>query len=307
MMNAHFRNCCWTVVMTLIGAPLLADVPEPPDPTELDLAELEAQSQWVQRTRSASALLSGGSVAEALEAFVALDRDLPEQDTNGLVAVTIGDCYLRLDQYEQAQRQYESVVRTHPEVGQGMWLRLVEVDLASDKLDSAEGRLSEALAGALSRAQRTWALWRLAAVQERRAIDRIRQASDMYRKAAQDVGGDIMRRARHWGKLHAADLEDAASQLDVALQELERRARQVPDFADPTALASGPTVAVNRAELTGTVSKSQTQERLVQVSLDEDGGIEVKVDEVAVELGEDIKRQITKHLRHVVRISDTQD
>ncbi len=307
MMNAHFRNCCWTVVMTLIGAPLLADVPEPPDPTELDLAELEAQSQWVQRTRSASALLSGGNVAEALEAFVALDSDLPEQDTNGLVAVTIGDCYLRLEQYEQAQRQYESVVRTHPEVGQGMWMRLVEVDLASDKLESAEARLSEALAGALSRDQRTWALWRLATLQERRAIDRIRQASDMYRKAAQDAGGDIMRRARHWGKLHAADLEDAASQLDVALQELERRARQVPDFADPTALASGPTVAVNRAELTGTVSKSETQERLVQVSLDEDGGIEVKVDEVAVELGEDVKQQITKHLRHVVRISDRRD
>ncbi len=94
------------VMMLCSAAAVRAEVPEPPDPTAEQVEAGEQQSQWVQRLQDASSLLTAGKPAEALKAFESLQAQMPEQDTDGVLALAIGDCQFTLGQYEQARQTY---------------------------------------------------------------------------------------------------------------------------------------------------------------------------------------------------------
>lgn len=301
-----------------LAAIALAEIPDPPDPVESEIAAAQDRAQWVRRVQQASDLLGGGKPAEALAAFESLQRDQPAQDGDGMVALAIGDCQFQLKQYERAYATYEQAAQAHPDLDDIVW-RLVETELSLGRFDQATNRLQQVVAGNAPPAQKAWATLRLGNVQETQAIQLLGKAEQTYRQATGifDKLPEPQTFGKRWGKTHAEDLRDTATQLQVAMRQMMGANEMMPVFwPGPSQTTSLPAAEVGKVKISGHVSKSDTDKdtgarpakekdakETVELSVDKDGKVEVTVAGKKVDVDTTTQQQILKHLQYTLRVA----
>jgi tetratricopeptide (TPR) repeat protein len=318
-MMTQRRSWCAIFFLTFsVAAIAWAEIPDPPDPVESEIARAQMQSQWVQRVQEAFSLDGQGKTADALAALQSIQLDLPELDTDGLVAVAIGDCQFHLKQYDQALASYLRAAELHPALNDTIWVRLVETDLAQGKIDEASERLQEVLASGATPEQKAWACLRLGNLHETQAIRMLTEAEQAYRQGAgfDDLDG------RHgckddWMPTHADDLHDATAQLQLAQRQITQIGEMMPVFwSDSTSPVSLPSAEISKARISGQITRTNGQKdagprqakesgaaQTVELAVDKDGKVEVTLAGRKVELGPAAQRQILKHLEHTLRVA----
>ncbi len=301
-----------------LAAIVLAEIPEPPDPMESEIAATQDRAQWVRRVQEASDLLGGGKAAEALAAFESLQRDQPTLDNDGMVALGIGDCQFQLKQYEQAYATYGQAAQAHPDLDDTVW-RLVETELSLGRFDQATNRLQQVVAGNAPPAQKAWASLRLGNIQETQAIQLLSKAEQTYRQATGifDKLAEPQTFGKRWGKAHAEDLRDTATQLQVAMRQMMGANEMMPVFwPGPSQTATLPAAEVGKVKISGHVSKGEAEKDpnarqanekdakdTVELSVEKDGKVEVTVAGRKVDLDATTQRQILKHLQYTLRVA----
>jgi len=316
-MTTRVHNKMIVLLATLgLAAIALAEIPEPPDPVESDIVAAQARSQWVRKVTEASSLMGEGKPAEALAAFEALQREMPALDTDGVVALAIGDCQFRLKQYEKAFGTYQAGAQLHPGLAESIWARLVETELSMGQFDQAAARLKQVLAGGAPPQQKVWASLRLGNLQEQQAIELLGRAGQTYRQAADlDAPEQAQVRGRSWMRTHADDLKDAAAQIQAALAQMSVELIPVSwtglGPAEPL-----PEADVDKVRIDGRIDKATIDRRTramlgkdkidsdpVELSIDKDGKVEAKLGGKKVVLDGQTQRQILKHLQYTLRVA----
>jgi tetratricopeptide (TPR) repeat protein len=302
-----------------LAAIALAEIPEPADPVESEIAAAQLQSQWVRRVQEASDLMGAGKTSEALAAFQSLQQDMPTLDTEGLVALAIGDCQFQLKQYEKARAAYGEAAQLYPALNETIWVRLVETELSMGKLNEATARLQQVLAGGAAADQKAWASLRLGTIQETQAIQLLGKAEQGYRQAM-GLFKDLPEHqtyGQRWGKAHAEDLKDVSTQLQVALGQLtERHTHIMPIYWPGPSQASLPGAEVSKVKISGQVSraaegkdpkghqaKNKDAKETVELTVEKDGKVEVTLAGKKIELDAATQRQIVKHLQYTLRMA----
>jgi tetratricopeptide (TPR) repeat protein len=318
-MMTQTRSRCAVFFLTLsVAAIAWAEIPDPPDPVESEVARAQMQSQWVRRVQEAFSLSGQGKTADALEALQSIQQDLPDMDTDGLVAVAIGDCQFHLKQYDEALAAYVKAAKLHPALGDSIWIRLVETELAQGKFDEASARLREVLASGATPEQKAWACLRMGNLHETQAIRMLTEAEQAYRQGAgfEELTG---RRSckEDWTTIHADDLKDATAQLQLAQWKIAKVGEMMPVFwSGGTSAGSLPVAEITKARISGQISRTNGQKdakapepkdrgaaQTVELAVDMDGKVEVTLAGRKVELDPTAQRQILKHLQHTLRVA----
>ena len=288
-----------------------ADVPEPPEPSEQHLQHVEMQAAWAARLQDALILLANNKPDQALEALESIQNNFPDLDTNGMVALAIGDCLFRLKQYEQARKAYQAAAEQHPDLADSLWMRLVEADLALDRFTSAADSLTRVLAGHADAEDKSYAALRLAMVLEHQAIRSLQQAENAYRKAAEAYPGRNPG-AKRWRQTHADDLRDTVAQLQAALAQMDNWIRHMPViWTDGLTPRPALSVQIDKANLAGQLSEPEetrlarpTEKTAVELTVDKDQKLEITVAGKKVPVDEAAQRQILKHLQQALRAAN---
>lgn len=300
--------CSRFIFLTLLVSwPALAEIPDPPDPSEQQMQLAEQQGQWVQRFQQASNLLGMGKVAEALASFQSLQADLPDRDSEGLVAVAIGDCQFSLKQYEQARQTYLDAEAKHPELAKRLWVRKTEIDMATGKTATAQATLQQIIESTGNSDTKNWAALRLATVQERQAIQTLQQAQEAYTKVGQIKTES--ERDSAWARVHAEDLGDAVQQLQTALQQLDSNLMWLatPSGRSNKALHAAEGVQVAKVQIGGTIRRVLGEKDPVELVIGKDGKVEATIGGKKVQIDTATQRQISRHIEQALHLVAQED
>lgn len=308
-MTTQIQVCIRLLALSLAVAcsmPARAEIPDPPEPTEQLVQASESQAQWVQRFQQASSLLTAGKTQDALKVLQSLQANLPDLDTQGLVAVAIGDCQFNLQQYEQARQTYLQAQAAHPELADHLWVRLTEVDVVTGKTTAAQTTLQQIMAGTGSSDTKSWAALRLATVQERQAIQALQQAQEAYTKANQARTEGVS--GIGWALAHAEDLKDAVQQLQTALRQLDRNAQWLSVTPDQRSMNMSMVqgLKVAKAQLGGTIHRIFDKDS-VELTIDKDGKVEATLGGKNVQIDAATQRQIKRHVEQALRLVAQED
>lgn len=301
------RNTRWLAALlaACLSAGARAEIPDPPDPSEQQVQQADNQVQWIQRLQEASNLLASGKAAEALKAFQSLQAEFPDLDTDGLVAMAIGDCQFNLQQYDQAKATYQQVQAQHPERAQHIWIRLTEVDMAMGKPAAAEASLQQIMNGTDNNETKSWAALRLATVQERQAIAALQQAQAAYAKAC-DIKTEGISVSTDWAQTHAEDLKDAIQQLQTALGQFDRNLQWTSIARGDISTVMPAKARVAKVQIAGTLARIvdgfMPQKDTVELTVNKDGKIEATIGGKKVEVDAAAQRQINRHMEQALRL-----
>lgn len=176
---------------------------------------VDRQFQFIDKGEEAIRLFNEGRTADALDVFRRLAASYPDLDSDGLVALSIGDCLAALDRDEEARKAYQNAEALYAHLAGVVRQRLIELELS--------GEVSEALIDELrgdaqaEGEQREIARWQLTRGLQKRARSLLAEAVEVYRQASPAVHGE------RWIQEYASTLEEIVQDLGSLIEQRERR------------------------------------------------------------------------------------
>jgi tetratricopeptide (TPR) repeat protein len=174
--------------------------------------------RFVEQSMAATDLLNAGQAAQALPILQELTRQYADQDEDGYVAVSLGDCLAMLNRTYEARQAYQAAAAAHADKKSDIEQRLIELDLAGPVSDELIERLRRA-AGAGGDG-RFLAAWDLGRALQKKAQSLLEEAATAFSRACDPPSQMPQRICR---SEHLAALKDLTVQVGSLIGQLEQR------------------------------------------------------------------------------------
>ena len=232
--------------------------------------DVDVAFTFIDRAAEATEHFNEGRAAEALAIFQGLLEKYPDQDADGYVSLSIGDCLFALDRFDEAVAAYQRTVNQHPELARAVADRLAEVQLARPVTDAL---LDELRRRAESGSDRGQARWRLGRALQKRAAELLEEAMVTFKAAAQENAASLRVQLL---SAHVTYLQELGIDLTQLIQQFESIcALNLPDRFLINRLASradkSPRIVAERAQAEQVLRTSDGQRYQVQVRVDAPG------------------------------------
>jgi tetratricopeptide (TPR) repeat protein len=281
-------------VLSLGMGVLLALLPATPLQAQDDpfTADFEGELAFVTASAEATRLFNVGQYTEALDRFLQLEANYPGSDTDGFVALSIGDCYQALGLYDQARQQYEAVQAAHPELADRLRDRLFDIAMETEVPDAMIEDLRIAFYEAGT--NNGPAAWRLARALQQHARSLLQEAAETFRQASADQ--TIVPGAKFLRK-QALLLDSLKDDLTTVINRVERIARGAPLCEGrAAALPEGQIVSPGKVVARWTAVTSDGEQIEFEIEReDRCGPVAVRINGRPVELDDNYKVLIQHH------------
>jgi hypothetical protein len=177
--------------------------------------------RFVEQSMAATDLLNAGQAAQALPILQELAKQYADQDEDGYVAVSLGDCLAMLNRTDEARRAYQAALAAHADKKSDIEQRLIELDLAGPVSDELLERLQRA-AGSVGDG-RFLAAWDLGRALQKKAQSLLEEAANAFSRACDPPSPMPQRVCR---PEHLTVLKDLAAQVASHIGQLEERWQQ---------------------------------------------------------------------------------
>ncbi len=263
--------------------------------------DLERRFDFIDRAERATALFNENRPAEALAIFQQLAAAYPDLDDDGQVAVSIADCLAALERVDEAWAAYEAARSVHPELGDSVGDRLIELELDTDVSDALIDTLRrEAFA---ETPQGRTASWRLGRALQRRAAGLVNEAIQAFQFAAE---ADVPFVGHKFVQDYAGTLEGIADDLAALIEQMDRRASglraigQVGSFPCGRVEIADQLMTVERSDVQWSGQTEQGQRFGYRIQLDDPGGeVQITVNGRPIELGAAQRRLIDHYQQRI--------
>jgi hypothetical protein len=253
--------------------------------------DLDAAFTFIDRAAEATERFNEGRPAEALTIFQGLLEKYPEQDADGYVSLSMGDCLFALDRLDEAVTAYQRTVSQHPELARPVADRLAEVQLARPVTDGLLDELRRSVESGSDL--------------QKRAAELLDEAMEAFKAAAEENATPL--RAQLLGA-HATYLQELGIDLAQLIQQFESIcAMNLPDRFLINRLASrtdkSPRLIAERAQAQQVLRSGDGQRYEVHMRVDGPGAEgQVIVNGRPVPLTEAQRKLIQRHYDRINQI-----
>jgi hypothetical protein len=213
-MHGRIASLLALLVCTPIALPLLAAAPAWGQAVEA----VDRSMYFIDKAAQATDLLNAGKAQEALPILQELATSYADEDEDGYVGLTLGDCLTDLKRNDEARTAYGAVLSRHPDLQDRVAQKLDELDVSGEITDDAIRRLrTEA-----QTPENGSAKWRLGRALQKRAAAYLVEAIAAFRSTGEpSLPGCDKWEANAAG--HAGQLEDLLADLNTLIQQIEDR------------------------------------------------------------------------------------
>ena len=210
--TAHLPGRCARLLALLLPG-LLATAAAWGQPVE----PVDRSMYFIDRAAQATELLNAKKAEEALPIRQELATTYADEDADGYVGLSLGDCLGQLKRPDEARAAYQAALARQPDLQERVERKLGELEVSGEITDAVVGRLrAEAQSSGTTSAK-----WRLGRALQKRAAACLAEAIAAFRSIAEP--GTPECETGFSGAGHANQLEDLLADLNALIQQVEDR------------------------------------------------------------------------------------
>jgi tetratricopeptide (TPR) repeat protein len=266
------------VLILLAGAGASAE--SPADPVEREMT-------FIDGLADATDLYNEDQYDAALRLFQSLVQSYRDLDTDGYAVLGLADCLAALGRVEEARQTYESAVTPDPHRQEVVRSRLDELQLRGPITDAVLDQLRAGVQNSVN--ARFASAWRLARAIQKQAAQRLAEAAEAFRTAAEAPGEKPCSSQRLTN--HAIYLDELVGDLKFLIDEIEGHLT-IPRNIEPSGTPAEP--VTQELRLQQTIQMPDAQRVQIEIEQQADAA-NIKVDGKTIQLTPAERQLIRRH------------